>query len=108
MLPNLSHSGKKMTAYVIFDLAPLDPVRMKKYLDGANASVKHFGGNLLAATGDVVICEGEWKPERVAIIEFPTLEKAKGWYDSAEYQKVLPLRLKESTSDKMVIVPGLV
>jgi uncharacterized protein (DUF1330 family) len=43
----------------------------------------------------------------VAIIEFPTLEKAKGWYDSAEYQKVLPLRLKESTSDKMVIVPGL-
>jgi uncharacterized protein (DUF1330 family) len=48
-----------MTAYVIFDLAPLDPVRMKEYLDGANASVKLFGGNLLAATGDVVICEGE-------------------------------------------------
>ena len=96
-----------MSAYVIFDLAPLDPVRMKTYLDGANASVKLFGGSLLAATGDAEPCEGEWRPERIAIIEFPTLEKARGWYESAEYQAVLPLRLKESSKDKMLIVPGL-
>jgi uncharacterized protein (DUF1330 family) len=80
---------------------------MKVYLDGANSSVKLYGGNLLAATGDVVICEGDWSPQRVAIVEFPTLEMAKGWYESAEYQEVLPLRLKESDSDNMVIVPGL-
>ena len=80
---------------------------MKAYLDGANASVKLFGGNLLAATGDVEPREGGWRPERVAIIEFPSLEKARGWYDSAEYQEVLPMRLKESSSDKMMIVPGL-
>ncbi len=36
-----------MTAFVIFDLAPLDPVGMKRYLDGANASVKLFGGKKL-------------------------------------------------------------
>ena len=96
-----------MAAYVIFELAPLDPVLMKSYLDGANASVKLFGGNLLAATGDVEPREGEWNPERIAIIEFPDMEKARGWYESAEYQEVLPMRLKESSGDRMVIVPGL-
>jgi uncharacterized protein (DUF1330 family) len=96
-----------MTAFVISGLAPLDPVRMKRYLDGANASVNLFGGKLLAATGDVEPREGGWNPERISILEFPTLEKARGWYESAEYQEVLPLRLKESSSDRMVIVPGL-
>jgi uncharacterized protein (DUF1330 family) len=96
-----------MTAFVILDLAPLDPVRMKGYLDGANASVKLYGGKLLAATGDVEPREGGWNPERIAIIEFSTLKKARGWYESAEYQEVLPLRLKESSNDRMVIVPGL-
>ncbi|MCP4385576.1 MAG: DUF1330 domain-containing protein [Hyphomicrobiales bacterium] len=96
-----------MAAYVIFELAPLDPVGMKAYLDGANTSMSLHGGTLLAATGDVEPREGGWNPERIAIIEFPDLEKARWWYESAEYQEVLPLRLKESSTDRMIIVPGL-
>ena len=42
-----------MTAYVIFELSPLDPVRMKAYLDAAYASLKPFSSNLLAATNEV-------------------------------------------------------
>jgi uncharacterized protein (DUF1330 family) len=40
------------------------------------------------------------------MIEFPTMAKAQDWYESAEYQEVLPIRLK-ANRDKMVIVPGL-
>ena len=96
-----------MTAYIIMDLAPLDPVQMKEYLDGANASVELYGGSLLAASGDLTSLEGDWSPERIAIVVFSSLEKAKGWYRSNEYQAVLPLRLKESSRDSMVIVPGV-
>jgi uncharacterized protein (DUF1330 family) len=96
-----------MTAYIIMDLAPLDPVQMKEYLEGANTSVELYGGSLLAASGNLTSLEGNWNPERIAIVVFPSLEKAKGWYHSNEYQTVLPLRLKESSRDSMVVVPGL-
>ncbi|HIM38297.1 MAG TPA: DUF1330 domain-containing protein [Dehalococcoidia bacterium] len=37
----------------------------------------------------------------VVVIEFETLEKAKAWYDSPEYQAVIGQRI--STSDSSVI-----
>jgi uncharacterized protein (DUF1330 family) len=45
--------------------------------------------------------------EESMIIEFPTMAKAQGWYESAAYQEILPIRLK-ANRDKMVIVPGVV
>jgi len=42
---------------------------------------------------------GHWKPERVAVIEFPDMNSLNTWYNSSEYQPLKALR-KESTSDK--------
>lgn len=95
-----------MTAYVIFDIISLHPEQMADYGEKAIASLKPFDGKLVAASSEVDSREGGWRPERIAIIEFPTMAKAQGWYESPAYQEVLPLRLK-AHRDKMVIVPGL-
>ena len=42
---------------------------------------------------------------RTVIIEFPSRESAEGWYKSADYQKIIGLRLK-STSGNLVILDG--
>ena len=94
-----------MAAYVIFGSVSVSPEEMEGYGEKAIASVAAYDGKLVAATNDIDAREGDWHPERIVIIEFPTMAKAQGWYDSPEYQEVLPLRLK-ANRDKMVIVPG--
>jgi uncharacterized protein (DUF1330 family) len=46
-------------------------------------------------------------PTRLLIIEFPTLAAARAWYESPEYQALLPLRISARGPDNMVIVEGI-
>ena len=49
--------------------------------------------------------EGNWQPKRVVVLEFPSLEQAKRWYNSEEYRGPKALRFKTATS-KMILVEG--
>jgi len=95
-----------MAAYVFFDAVSVHPERMTAYRDKALASVKAFSGKLVAATNNIDCREGDWHPTRIVMLEFPSMEKARAWYDSPEYQEVLPIRLN-ANRDKMVILEGL-
>ena len=99
-----------MTGYVIFDVGPSDRDAMGPYLEKAFDTITSHGGKLIARTSNIDVREGThgpgWKPSRILIIEFATMEAAKSWYESPEYQEILPIRLKAS-KDNMVIVEGL-
>ena len=69
------------------------------------ASVNAFGGKLVAATNNIDCREGNWHPRRIVMLEFPSMEKARAWYDSPEYQEVLPIRLR-AHKDNMVMFEG--
>ena len=95
-----------MAAYVCFDAVSVHPERMSAYRDKALATVKAFGGKLVAATSNIDCREGDWHPTRIVMLEFPGIEQARAWYDSPEYQEVLPIRL-DANRDRMVIFEGL-
>jgi hypothetical protein len=38
--------------------------------------------------------EGDWKPKRMVVTEFPNIEQARRWYDSEEYRALKALRLR--------------
>jgi uncharacterized protein (DUF1330 family) len=95
-----------MAAYVFFDAVSVHPERMSAYRDKALASIKAFDGKLVAATGNIESREGDWQPTRIVMLEFPSMEKARAWYESPEYQEILPIRLS-ANKDKMVIFEGL-
>ncbi|MCL4748002.1 MAG: DUF1330 domain-containing protein, partial [Burkholderiaceae bacterium] len=42
----------------------------------------------------------------VVVVEFPTMERLRSWYDSPEYQPLLALRLG-ATGSKAVMVEGI-
>ena len=50
--------------------------------------------------------EGDWHPERVVVLEFPSLEQARKFYDSPEYGPLKALRLRAAKS-KLLLVEGL-
>ena len=69
-----------------------------------------YGGKVIARTSNIDVREGShgvgWKPARILIIEFPGMDTARSWHESPEYQGILPIRLKASKAN-MVIVEGV-
>ena len=94
-----------MAAYVVASLAELkDPDLMSKYEETAAPTVAAHGGKFLAS-GDIEKLDGEWNALSGVVIEFPNKEAAKAWYDSAEYQAALPMRLN-ATRSSLLLFPG--
>jgi uncharacterized protein (DUF1330 family) len=101
-----------MAAYVIFDVPPGgDREAMKPYGEKAFDTLISFGGRTIVRTNDIenreVRPDKPWTPTRLLIIEFPTLAAARAWYNSPEYQVLLPIRLNARGPDNMVIVGGV-
>jgi len=52
------------------------------------------------------VLEGDWKAGRVVVLQFPTIDAARAWYGSPEYQAIRPLRLAHSRG-QVLIADGL-
>lgn len=101
-----------MAAYVIFDVPPGgDPEAMKPYREKAFDTLIPYGGRAIVRTNEIDVREvrsdKSWTPTRLLIIEFPTLVAARAWYESPEYQALLPIRLNARGPDNMLIVGGV-
>ncbi len=94
-----------MTAYVIVDIEVLDPENYKEYVMLAPESVKLYGGRYLARAGKTETLEGEWQANRLVILEFESIEKAKQWLNSPEYAPIRALRHKYAKTN-MVVIAG--
>jgi uncharacterized protein (DUF1330 family) len=83
-----------MTAYIVATVTIKDPEKFKAYLIGiAGLSEKHGGVALLRGVA-VEIFEGDAAPgERIVVSEFPTIEAARGYLNSSEYQAARVHRL---------------
>ena len=90
-----------MSAYLITEIEVLDPTGYETYRSAVGATLAQFGGEFLVRGGNIEILEGVWHPKRIVMCKFESLQTAKDWYHSEEYQQVKKLR--ESTA-KMNIV----
>ena len=93
-----------MAAYVIADIVEInDPVQYEDYKKMVPASIAAYGGRFIARGGRTEVLEGEWCPNRVVIIEFESVERAKEWWASEEYRAARDLRQRTSTGSLIVI-----
>ena len=92
-----------MSAYVIGDITVNDQERYEDYKKLAPPAIAAFGGKYLARGGKAEKLEGNWEPDRVVILEFESIEKAKEWLDSQEYRKARALRHKTASSNMIVV-----
>jgi uncharacterized protein (DUF1330 family) len=95
-----------MVAYVVVDIEVNDPGTYEQYKLLAPPAIAAYGGRYLARGGRTATLEGDWSPKRLVILEFPSIERAKEWWASAEYAEGKALR-QRSASTRMVVVEGL-
>jgi len=95
-----------MAAYVIVDVTIKDPVEYEAYKKLTPASIAAYNGKFIVRGGQTETLEGDWQPERMVVLEFPTLAIAKTWWASDEYgvAKIIRQRTAET---KMIVVEGV-
>lgn len=94
-----------MKAYIIVDVCIEDPIRYEEYKKLTPASLVPYEGKFIVRGGQAETLEGSWRPGRVVVLEFPSMEKAKAWWSSEGYAPAKTLRQSASTT-QMIVVAG--
>ena len=95
-----------MSAYFIVDVDVQKPAEMREYLEKVPDTLKPYGGRYIVRGGKFEVMEGNWQPTRVVMLEFPSMEQAKRWYECEEYAPYKQTRLDSCATD-MVLVEGI-
>ncbi|MDO9375919.1 MAG: DUF1330 domain-containing protein [Ferruginibacter sp.] len=94
-----------MKAFVIVEVAITDPMEYEAYKKLTPAAVAAFDGRFVVRGGTTIPLEGDWNPERIVVLEFPSVERAKEWWHSELYTVAKKIRQRSATT-KMLIVEG--
>jgi uncharacterized protein (DUF1330 family) len=96
-------------AYVVFDLEILDEEAYEAYRLDGQASVRRWEGRVLtgepAPRGVVESLEGSWPTKRLVVLEFPSIDVARDWYHSEEYQAAARKR-QAASEGRVLLVEG--
>ena len=79
----------------------------KAYEDGGVASVAKYGIEPLAICDDVKTIEGQAPAQRIVLLRFKDQEALDAWYNSPEYQGVIPIRHANADTPFIVSFAGL-
>jgi uncharacterized protein (DUF1330 family) len=86
-------------AYVIVHIQVDDFDRyFAEYIPGVVELFGKHGGHVLVATGEPDSVEGELSGNWHVVVEFPSMDAAKAWYEDADYLPLRDLRMNELTA----------
>ena len=94
-----------MAAYFIADVDITDAEEYRRYAQQAGPIIRQYGGKTLVMDNQPETTEGNWHPKRIVMIEFPTVEQARAWYDSPEYTAISDMRFRSANSN-VILVKG--
>ena len=95
-----------MSAYVIVEIDITDPIGYEEYKKQAAATVHKYGGKYIVRGGKTEVLEGDWHPNRLVVLQFESMQRAKKWLHCEEYRE--PRKMRHRTAKtKMVLVEGL-
>jgi uncharacterized protein (DUF1330 family) len=89
--------------YVIFTEQIRDHAGLDAYGQKSFPTMMQASGRLLVADDRVEVLEGQWHGNRTVIIEFESVEAAREWYRSPEYQAAIPLRQAAADANAVIV-----
>jgi len=93
----------QMPAYIIARVEVTDWDKYREYLKVTPGTIAQYDGRFVARGGEMVTLEGPEETQRLVILEFPSMESAKAWYHSEEYQSAKKIRAGAATASFIAI-----
>ncbi len=95
-----------MTAYCIVYEIVDDPSTFEEYRRQVMPTIEAHQGRFIVRGGAFTALEGEMPYQRIAVLQFPSRAAAEAWYNSPDYQRILPLRTQSARS-QFILVDGV-
>jgi uncharacterized protein (DUF1330 family) len=95
-----------MSAYIIANVEVTNPAQFEDYKKWSSEAIKVHGAEICVRGGPVEVLEGDWHPQRVVVLKFPSVEAAKEFNDSPEYSKARASR-QGAAIMRMIVVEGV-
>jgi uncharacterized protein (DUF1330 family) len=92
-----------MKGYVVANVHVENPSAYEDYRSRTAEVIERYGGRILVRGGEVEVVEGDPGIGRLVILEFPSVADAWRFYESPEYQAILPGRLNNAMSTLFVV-----
>ena len=78
---------------------------LEEYLPAAGETVDDHGGELTVWDRDPEVIEGEWDHNMTVVVEFPSVEDAKAWYNDPDYEELKSIRHEACEYSHAIITP---
>ncbi|MFP7571735.1 DUF1330 domain-containing protein [Marivita sp. S2033] len=85
-----------MPGYMIFEIDITDRAAWDAYREVAGPVMAQGGGRFLINSTEAEPLEGDWTPPTISVVEFPSIEAARAFYNSPAYQATIPMRQRAS------------
>ena len=95
-----------MAAYVIVEIDIVDPAGYEEYKKRVVPLVEEYGGEYIVAGGQIETLEGDWKPKRIVVLEFESVQRAKEWLNCEAYREPRKMRHRTAKTN-MILVEGV-
>lgn len=94
------------SAYILANVDVKDPAAYEEYKRLSTIAMKAHGAEVCVRGGQTEVLEGDWTPHRVVLLKFPSVEKAKAFYESSEYRAAIKAREGIAVM-RMVLIEGV-
>jgi uncharacterized protein (DUF1330 family) len=94
------------SAYIIANVAVANPEQYENYKKLSTIAMQVHGAEVCVRGGALQVLEGDWTPDRIVLLKFPSVAQARAFYDSAEYGAARKAR-EGIANMRMVLVEGV-
>lgn len=94
------------SAYIIANVTVTNPAQYEEYRKLSTLAMQSHGAEPCVRGGAVQVLEGDWQPDRMVVLKFPSVEAARRFYDSTEYSRARQAR-EGAAVMRMIVVEGL-
>ena len=95
-----------MAGYVIVYHNITDQTVYAGFKERVGATVTAHGGRYLVRDGAMEVFDGDLQPDGIVVIEFDSVERARGWLNSPEFSELREIRAR-SAKASVIIVHGV-
>jgi uncharacterized protein (DUF1330 family) len=94
------------SAYILANVRVTNPQQYEEYKKFSTLAMQAHGAEVCVRGGATEVLEGDWTPDRVVLLKFPSMEKAKAFYASQEYKRAIEAR-QGAAIMRMVAIEGV-
>jgi uncharacterized protein (DUF1330 family) len=93
-----------LKGYILVEITVTDPAGYEEYRQAVAPLIARYGGVYLVRGGQTETLEGN-PANRIVVLQFPSVEAARSFYNAPDYRAIIGLRT-ENAASRLILLEG--